>query len=115
MAPPGRRSRLGGGIGRPASSAAARMIGRRPDEIVSTDFHTLVHPTFPGVLTCDVSRCRLYAVVHGAFNHDEVESTFFRTDGTSFPVAYTATPMIDDHGEIVPGRGTTRSRAVSWN
>ena len=81
--------------------AAARMIGRRPDEISGVDIHSLVHPVFPGVLTCDVSKCRLYAVVHGEPAYDEVEETFFPPEGTSFPVEFSATPMRDENRELL--------------
>ncbi|HET8796162.1 MAG TPA: response regulator, partial [Thermoanaerobaculia bacterium] len=70
--------------------AAKRMIGRTAEEIVGTDIHSLVHPLFPGVVTCDPERCRLHAVVHGDPAYDEVEETFFREDGTSFPVEFCA-------------------------
>jgi PAS domain S-box-containing protein len=81
--------------------AAARMIGRRPGEIAGKDIHTLVHPVFPGVLTCSIEQCRLYAVVHGEPAYDEIEDTFFRADGTSFPVEFSASPMRDVDGELL--------------
>jgi PAS domain S-box-containing protein len=81
--------------------AAARMIGRAPSEVSGADIHGLVHPIFPGVLTCDPSTCRLRAVVHGDPSYDEIEDTFFRTDGTSFPVEFCASPMRDIGGELL--------------
>ncbi|HKR66657.1 MAG TPA: ATP-binding protein [Thermoanaerobaculia bacterium] len=97
--------------------AAARMIGRSPDEVVGTDFHTLVHPTFPGVLTCDVARCRLYAVVHGEPLYEEAQETFFRDDGTSFPVEFSASPMRHEDGEllgsVITFRDVTEKRAAA--
>src|SRR5262245_36571921 len=68
--------------------AAAAMIGRRQDEVKGHDIHGLAHPSFPGVVTCDVSDCALYSIVHGELAHDETEDTFFRADGTSFPVEF---------------------------
>ena len=81
--------------------AAARMIGRDPHDIAGVDIHGLVHPTFPGVLTCDRPRCRLYAVVHGEPAYSQLEDTFFRADGTSFPAEFGASPMRDENGELV--------------
>ena len=96
--------------------AAARMIGRRPEEIVGSDIHTLVHPVFPGVLTCDVSKCKLYAVVHGEPAYDEIEETFYRPEGTSFPVEFCASPMRDENGEllgsVITFRDVTEKRAA---
>jgi PAS domain S-box-containing protein len=81
--------------------AAARMIGRPMEQITGHDIHSLVHPVFPGVLTCNIERCRLHAVVHGEPAYDEIEETFFRADGTSFPVEFCASPMRDENGDLL--------------
>lgn len=97
--------------------AAARMIGGTPDEIVGTDVHSTVHPVFPGVLTCNVSRCRLYAVIRGEPEYDMIEETFFRADGTSFPVEFCASPMRDADGQllgsVITFRDITERRAAA--
>src|SRR5688500_1665174 len=53
--------------------AAARMIGRRTEEVAGNDIHSLVHPVFPGVLTCDIEQCKFNAVLHGEPAYDEIE------------------------------------------
>jgi signal transduction histidine kinase len=72
---------------------------------------------FPGVLTCDVSKCRLYAVVHGEPAYDQIEETFFRPEGTSFPVEFSASPMRDENGEllgsVITFRDVTEKRAAA--
>jgi len=97
--------------------AASRMIGRRADEISGVDIHSLVHPVFPGVATCDVSKCRLYAVVHGEPAYDEIEETFYRPEGTSFPVEFCASPMRDENadlvGSVITFRDVTEKRAAA--
>ncbi|MDQ3283250.1 MAG: response regulator [Acidobacteriota bacterium] len=97
--------------------AAARMIGRAAADITGTDIHSAVHPVFPGVLTCHVEACRLYAVVHGEPAYDQIEETFFRSDGTSFPVEFCASPMRDvggDHlGSVITFRDITERRAAA--
>lgn len=97
--------------------AAARMIGRRVNEIIGTDMHTLVHPVFPSVLTCDPMHCRLYAVVHGEPAYEETQGTFFRTDGTSFPVEFCASPMRDEDGKqlgsVITFRDVSEKRAAA--
>lgn len=97
--------------------AASRMIGRPSEEITGHDIHSLVHPVFPGVLTCDVSKCRLYAVVHGEPAYDEIEETFFRPEGTSFPVEFCASPMRDENAELIGSvitfRDVTEKRAAA--
>jgi PAS domain S-box-containing protein len=97
--------------------AAARMLGRQPNEIISKDIHTLVHPVLPGVSTCDLEHCRLYAVVHGEPAYEEIEDMFFRADGTSFPVEFSASPMRDVNGEhlgsVITFRDVTERRAAA--
>ena len=97
--------------------AAARMIGRPANRITGVDIHELVHPVFPGVLTCDVAKCKLYAVVHGEPAYDEVEETFFRPEGTSFPVEFLSSPMRDEDGSllgsVITFRDVTEKRAAA--
>ena len=100
-----------------ANPAAARMIGRTAAEVEGGDIHSLVHPIFPGVLTCDLSRCRFYAVLRGEPAYDQMEETFFRADGTSFPVEFSASPMRDEVGQLVGSvitfRDVTEKRAAA--
>ena len=81
--------------------AAARMIGREPEEVTGRDIHSVLHPSFPGVTTCDVKRCALFGALHGEAGAGDIEATFFRDDGTSFPVEFRMSPMHDDSGRVV--------------
>jgi len=106
-----------GGVATFANPAAARMFGREPDDVIAHDLHSLVHPAFPGVSTCDVRRCTLYAVLHGASARDNVEETFFREDGASFPVEYCMSQMRDadgtHRGAVMTFRDVTERRAAA--
>jgi PAS domain S-box-containing protein len=97
--------------------AGARMIGRTVAEVKGGDIHSLVHPKLPGVVTCDVATCRFYAVVHGDPAYEEVADTFFRRDGTSFPVEFSASPIRDEHadlvGSVITFRDVTERRAAA--
>lgn len=97
--------------------AAARMIGRVPDEVTGQDIHSMLHPQFPGVTTCNVSECRLYQATHGDFARREVEETFFRANGTSFPVEFQTSPILDDNGKplgsVITFRDVTEKRAAA--
>jgi PAS domain S-box-containing protein len=97
--------------------AAVRMIGRSAEEISGTDMHSLVHPVLPGVVTCNPSECRLHQVVHGEPAYEQVEDTFFRGDGTSFPVEFSASPMRDESGDhlgsVITFRDITERRAAA--
>jgi signal transduction histidine kinase len=69
------------------------------------------------VLTCHIETCKLYAVVHGEPAYDEIEDTFFRSDGKSFPVEFCASPMRDMEGEllgsVITFRDITERRAAA--
>lgn len=97
--------------------AAARAIGRPAEEVIGREVHPLLHPSFPGVATCDVKRCRLNRVLHGEFIRGDVEESFFREDGTSFPVEYGASSMQDEAGRPIGGvilfRDVTEKRSAA--
>ncbi len=97
--------------------AAARMIGRRMDEVRGQDIHSLVHPPLPRVATCNVDECRFYAALHRQESLTEGEDTFFRADGTSFPVEFSASQMRDAEreplGSVVTFRNVTEKREAA--
>jgi PAS domain S-box-containing protein len=97
--------------------AAARMIGRRAADIVGQEIHGVLHPVFPGVATCDAAHCSLQAAVHGEQVRDEIEDTFFREDGRSFPVEFCSSPMHDEDGgpvgSVITFRDVTEKRAAA--
>ena len=105
------------GVSTFVNPAAAAMIGRDVTELSGTDIHALVHPVFPGVVTCEKSRCRLYAVVHGEPAYNQIEETFFRADGTSFPAEFCASPIREEDGKllgsVITFRDITERRAAA--
>jgi PAS domain S-box-containing protein len=97
--------------------AAAGMIGRHPEEVAARDIHALLHPSAPGVSSCDERRCPLYGALRGERVRDEVETTFFRDDGTSFPVEFRVSPLQDEGGarlgSVITFRDVTEKRAAA--
>jgi PAS domain S-box-containing protein len=97
--------------------AAARMVGRRAHEVKGEEIHPLLHPSFPGVATCDVRNCALKAALQGDSTRDEIAETFFRADGTSFPVELSASPMQSEEeqtiGSVITFRDVTEKRAAA--
>jgi len=81
--------------------AAARMISRRSHELIGADLHSMLHPVFPGVATCDKSECRLLMALRGDYAENDVEDTFFRADGTSFPAEFRVSPLYDENGRVI--------------
>ncbi|HUJ13524.1 MAG TPA: ATP-binding protein [Thermoanaerobaculia bacterium] len=105
------------GISTFVNPAAAAMVGRHPDDLTGRDIHALLHPAIPGVATCDVRHCPFYAALRVERVHDDVEDTFFREDGTSFPVEFRVSPMHDDDGRrigsVITFRDVTEKRSAA--
>lgn len=79
-----------------ANTAAAVMTGWELDELVGKSHHELVHHTYPDgephrAEDCLIRQAFIDGIVH--FSSDDV---FWTRDGTSFPVEYVSTPIIDD-------------------
>lgn len=79
-----------------ANTAAAVMTGWELDDLVGKPHHELVHHTYPDgehhpAADCLISQAFIDGIVH--FSSDDV---FWTRDGTSFPVEYVSTPIIDD-------------------
>jgi PAS domain S-box-containing protein len=105
------------GVATFVNPAAARMFGRFTDDVIAHDVHSLAHPAYPGVATCEIDTCALYAVLHGDFAREQTDATFFRNDGTSFPVEFSSSPMRDADGTllgaVVTFRDITERRAAA--
>ncbi|MEO5347765.1 MAG: PAS domain S-box protein [Magnetococcus sp. YQC-9] len=77
--------------------AALANFGFASSELLGTFHHALIHHTYPDGSFYPVEQCPTYTAIHyGAVRHVKDE-WFWRRDGTSFPVEYTATPIIDDN------------------
>ena len=100
-----------------ANPAAARMLGRDAEAIKGEDFHAVVHPDLPGVRTCEPSECAVLSVIRGGGGDAEVEETFYRGDGTSFPAEFRASPIREETGEhlgaVITFRDVTERRAAA--
>jgi len=97
--------------------SAGAMIGRDPEDVTGQDIHALVHPSVPGVATCDVRQCAFLGAMHAERVRDEVEDTFFRENDTSFPVEFRVSPMQDEYGKavgsVITFRDVTEKRSAA--
>ena len=66
--------------------------------LTGNDLHSIAHPIFPGIITCDVNRCELAVAIRDERPHENVEDTFFRSDGRSFPVEFSLARMQESDG-----------------
>jgi PAS domain S-box-containing protein len=105
------------GVATLVNPASARKMGRRADQVTGRKIHLLLHPAFPGVATCDIDRCSLNVALEGDCPREVVSDTFFREDGTSFPVEFRASPMHDEDGRtvgsVITFRDVTEKRAAA--
>src|SRR5688500_16642555 len=81
--------------------AAARMMGRRVEEMMGTDVHATIHPLLPGVITCVSADCPLFNATRSTHQVEATEDIFFRSDGTTFPAEFSVAPMRDHDGTAV--------------
>lgn len=80
--------------------AAARMIGFSGEELVGRDMHAILHHTKPDGSPYPPEDCPVYRAFRDGVVQHVTDEVFWRKDGTSFPVEYTSTPIIE-RGEIV--------------
>ena len=76
--------------------ASARMLGYQQHELLGQPMHAMLHHTKPDGSDFPKEECSIYAAfVDGAVRQIDDE-VFWRKDGSSFPVEYTSTPILED-------------------
>jgi diguanylate cyclase (GGDEF)-like protein/PAS domain S-box-containing protein len=80
--------------------AAARITGWEVEELVGRPQHDVLHHTKPDGSPYLREECPIHAALEDGTTHSRDEEVFWRKDGTSFPVEYTSSPILQD-GEVV--------------
>lgn len=80
--------------------AAAKMFGWEAQALIGQSLHALVYQTDPSGRPIIEHPCPIVETITGGELREHVDSTFWRKDGTGFPVEYVSTP-IQERGEIV--------------
>lgn len=80
--------------------AAAAMFGRNAREMIGQPAHATVHHSRADGTPYPQGDCPIYATLRDGATRRVKDEVFWRADGTSFPVAYTSTPLHDDAGNI---------------
>jgi len=79
---------------------AVNLVGYNLEEMMGRPQHDLIHHTKSYGSPYRREECPIYTTFKdGQVHHVETE-VFWRKDGTSFPVAYTSTPIHDENGEL---------------
>jgi PAS domain S-box-containing protein len=77
------------------NTAAAKMLGYKPSEVVGKNMHELIHHHRSDGTRYPVNDCRIFQVFRsGRASHVDGE-VFWRKDMTSFPVDYSSSPIIE--------------------
>jgi diguanylate cyclase (GGDEF)-like protein/PAS domain S-box-containing protein len=80
--------------------AAAHMTGWEAEEVVGRPQHDILHHTKPDGAPYPREQCPIYATLEDGVTHSRDDEVFWRKNGTSFPVEYLSTPILQD-GEVV--------------
>lgn len=75
--------------------AAARMVGYSADELLGKSVHDLTHHTRPDGSHYPADECLNYRVMQNGQASSASDDLYWRKDGTSFPVEFRSSPMID--------------------
>lgn len=80
--------------------AAVKMTGWDVEDVIGENLHEQHHHTKVDGSPYPQHECPIYAALKDGEVHQVRNEIFWRKDGSSFPVYYTSTPIIDD-GEII--------------
>ncbi|MFT7595940.1 MAG: two-component system sensor kinase FixL, partial [Paracoccaceae bacterium] len=83
-----------------SNPAAERLTGYSAEEMLGVGSHGLIHHTHADGSHFPKEECPIYAAFKDGKVHRVTDQVFWRKDGSSFPVEYISTPIIDD-GQIV--------------
>jgi PAS domain S-box-containing protein len=80
--------------------AGAELAGYRIEEVIQKDFHRMVHHSKCDGAPFPVHECPMFESLTIGVARRERDEVFWRKDGTSFPVAYSSTPILEE-GQIL--------------
>ena len=80
--------------------AAVEMTGWNPEDIIGEKLHAHHHHTKVDGSPYPVEQCPIYASLKDGVVHQVHDEVFWRKDGTSFPVYYTSTPIIENESIV---------------
>jgi len=76
--------------------AAAEMLGYEVDELLQKKSHQLYHRGFEEHISGDIDDCPIYQHTDLAKQAEEKTTFFYRKDGSSFPISYTNSPIMEE-------------------
>jgi PAS domain S-box-containing protein len=96
--------------------AASQLLGMTLSEFEGRTIHEAIHHSHADGTPFPESKCKNTLQMRHGLPVDLMDDTFWRRDGTSFPVEYSSRPMFDEdgtqHGCVVVFRDVTERRAI---
>jgi PAS domain S-box-containing protein len=80
--------------------AGAKLAGYRIEELIQKDIHQMLHHSRADGAPNPMDECPMFETLSTGVARRETDEVFWRKDGTSFPVAYSSTPILEE-GRIV--------------
>ncbi|MBX3122004.1 MAG: PAS domain S-box protein [Nitrospira sp.] len=77
------------------NSAASRMLGYSPDELLCQDMHERIHHSSPDGGIYHRTRCHIHETLVDGRGRKVDDEVYWRKDRTSFPVEYSSFPVIE--------------------
>jgi diguanylate cyclase (GGDEF)-like protein/PAS domain S-box-containing protein len=81
--------------------AAAKMIGWDAEDLIGKNQHEILHHTKQDGTPYPQKECPIYAAMKDGSTTEVNNEIFWRKDGSSFPVEYISTPMMDVTNNII--------------
>jgi PAS domain S-box-containing protein len=80
--------------------AACKMLGWKSQEILGHGAHKAIHHSKADRTPYDIEVCPIHAAFRDGVTHFIDNEVFWRKDGSSFPVEYSSTPILE-HGKPI--------------
>ncbi|MFP3908676.1 MAG: GAF domain-containing protein [Archaeoglobaceae archaeon] len=75
--------------------SAVKITGFKPEELIGKHQHDILHHTRPDGSPYPRNECPIYKTMEDKTTRHITSDVFWRKDGTSFPVEYTVTPILE--------------------
>ena len=81
--------------------ASARMFGWATNNPVGRSAHALTHHSYPDGSPFPDAACDIVATLSDGVSRRIDSQSFWRPDGSAFPVEYVVAPKLDQHGQVI--------------
>lgn len=93
--------------------SAVKKTGWEAGELIGRGLHAILHHSKPDGTPYPRDDCPIYATLKDGAVHHRTDEVLWKKDGTSFPVEYTSTPIVEDSrllGAVVVFRDITEQK-----